>query len=357
MIRGSTIFVTGGTGFVGSHLVERLLESGAASVRCLVRSDPKWLSGLNVDLIRGDLSEGGFPGDSLSGVDYVFHVAAMTRARTREAFQDANVDGTIRLLDRVIEEAPGVRRVVLTSSLAVVGRGAEVGTVAGSSTMTDGTAASGSAAAPRRAPLVADEDTPLDPVSMYGMSKAQMERAAGLYAERLPITIIRPPAVYGPRESDILTFFRTVSRGICPIVGSATDPRMSLVHVRDLVAGMIQAAESPAATGKTYFLGGDEPLSWGQIRDAAARNVDRSVYTVQIPPLLVPAVGAGSEAWGLITGKYPPLNREKAREIVEACTACDSSRAVQDFGYTPSTDLEEGFRETIEWYREHGWLK
>lgn len=332
------VFVTGGTGFVGSHLVEHLLASGATDVRCLVRSDPKWLSGLPVTIIRGDLDENDALDAGLKDVGTVYHVAALTRAPAYDAFRRANVEGTRRLLERVrAADATAsaiptpsrrLQRVVLVSSLAAVGR-ADV--------------------------PVPDESAPLRPVSMYGRSKMEMEALVPEFAD-LPITVVRPPAVYGPRETDIFTFFQTLSRGVCPIVGAGTEPALSLVHVQDLVRGMAAAAASPAAAGGTFFLGNGAPYSWGHIRDAAAAALGRRVLTLRIPRALVRPVGAASEWVGRLTGAYPPLNREKATEILEAATMCSSQRAMETFGYAPDTPLEDGMAATIAWYRERRWL-
>lgn len=326
---GDSIFVTGGTGFVGSHLVEHLLAAGHTDIRCLVRSDTKWLEGLPVQVIRGDLDDTSALDTALNGVDTVYHVAALTRARDYAAFHQANVQGTERLLERIALGAPRVHRVVLTSSLAAVGR------------------------SDHRVP---DETAPLRPVSMYGRSKAEMEAAAARFKDQLPITIVRPPAVYGPREADIFTFFKTMTRGLCPIVGSGHEPALSLIHVHDLVGGMIRAAEADTAIGQTFFLGNESPLTWHEIRDAVTAALGRRVLTLPIPRALVRPIGVFSEWTGHVTGTYPAMNREKATEILEAATMCDSTRAMQSFGYAPSTGLHAGLKQTMAWYRQEGWL-
>ena len=174
--------------------------------------------------------------------------------------------------------------------------------------------------------------------------------------EELPVTIVRPPAVYGPRDRDILTFFQTVKKGFCPVVGGGSDPELSLVHVRDLVRGMVDAAESSATVGETYFLGSGSIYAWNDVKAATLDALDSWALTVPVPGALVGAVGAVAEAWGRLTGSYPPLNREKAREIRHACKACAIGKAQRDFGYAPQVSLEEGVRETIRWYEEEGWL-
>jgi nucleoside-diphosphate-sugar epimerase len=333
----ATVFLTGGTGFIGSHLAEALVARGH-TVRALVRSEPKWLEGVGVEVVQGSLSDIGVLWEAVQGVDYAYHVAGLTRAEDEEAFEKANVRATLNLLGAVKSGAPDVKRVLIVSSLAAVGRC-------------------------DRTPPVADEASPLDPISRYGASKARMERALDdpqqmtqSYRDALPITVVRPPAVYGPREADIFTFFQMCSKGVCPVVGDPFRRVLSLVHVRDLVAGMIAAAESPEAVGETFFLGSPRVYSWAEVRDATREALGRRMVTVRVPRAFVGAIGAASEAFGKITGTYPALNREKARELRRACTACSSAHAHQTFGYAPSIDLEEGIAETIAWYRANDWL-
>jgi nucleoside-diphosphate-sugar epimerase len=323
-----TAFVTGGTGFVGSHLVEALLQRGYREVRCLVRRDLKWLAPLGIVPIRGDLTDRAVLEATVRGVDEVYHVAGVTRATDWATFEQGNIRGTVRLLEAIRAVHPGIRKVLVTSSLAAVGR----------------------------AEGVADETTPLNPISQYGQSKAQMEAALAPFQADLPLVVVRPPAIYGPRETDILTFFQTVRRGICPVIGDGTQPDLSLVHVRDLVQGMIDAVASEATSGQTYFIGSEVPYAWNQVRDATAAALGRSVLTIPIPPALIEAVGAVAEVAGKLLGTYPPLNREKAAEIRHACKMCSSAKARRDFGYRPGIPLEDGIRETIAWYRAHGWL-
>lgn len=322
-------FVTGGTGFIGSHLAEELLRRDYGEVRCLVRRDPKWLTGLDVIRIQADLFDDRAVAEAVRDVDAVYHVGGVTRAPDWNSFERDNVDATTRLLATVAEVNPGVTRVLVTSSLAVIG--------------------------PCRTG-VATEETPMKPISRYGRSKALMERRLREWDADIPITVIRPPAVYGPRERDVFTFFKAMSKGICPIVGSVTRPALSLIHVTDLVKGMVDAAESGSAAGRTYFLGSETFYSWSDVRHAATNALDRRVLTVAVPPALVGPVGAIVELVGRLRGTYPPLNREKAREIRRVCKMCSIEKAQRDFGFSTRRSLGDGVEETIAWYREHGWL-
>lgn len=325
-------FVTGGTGFVGSHLVEELLKRGH-EVRALTRGDLRWLAGLPVELVRGGLGDADALRDGCAGADLVYHVAGLTRAPSEDALVRANVDGTRAVLDAT--EAAGVRRVLVTSSQAA----------AGPSPVRDG----------RSVPST--EDDPPRPISAYGRSKAAME---GMVAKRIregrgPDTVVvRPPSVYGPREADIYTLLKAAARGLFPIVGDGRAPQLALVYIRDLVRGMADAAER-APGGQMYFLGGPRNYSWAEVRAAAAEALGRRVVRLNVPRALVGPLGAVAEGAGRLAGRYPPLNREKAREA-RATWLISSEKARRDFGYRPEVDVREGMQETIRWYRAEGWL-
>lgn len=322
-------FVTGGTGFIGSHLVEELHRRGYGEVRCLIRSESKWLAGLDIVEIHADLFDEEAISDAVKDVDYVYHVGGITRARDWRTFERINVDATMSLLEIVTRVNPDVKRMLVTSSLAAVGP------------CEDG---------------VATEDSPLRPITRYGRSKALMEKRLESSGSEVSRTIVRPPAVYGPRERDVFTFFRALSKGICPIVGSTEGPVLSLVHVGDVVKGMVDAAESPAAEGETYFIGSETFFSWSDVKQAATSALNRWALTIAVPPFLIGAVGTAVEFAGKVTGSYPPLNREKAREIRHACKMCSIEKAKRDFYYKQRVSLDEGIKETIGWYKKMGWL-
>ncbi len=323
-------FVTGGSGFIGSHLVEHLKASGYTEIRCLVRSSPKWLADIDgITLVRGSLFDTDVLEQALEGVDYVYHLAGVTRAPRPEVYYQGNVEATLRLLDTVQRVNPHLSRILITSSLAAVGP------------------------SPDDQPLT--EETLLRPISTYGKSKAQMEQQVRPYHDVLPITIVRPPAVYGPRERDIYTFFRVVKRGLCPIIGDHRRPRLSLIHVTDLVQGIQKAAEVPRARGQTYFLGSETYYTWPHIRDAVLQALGTRAWTIRIPPSLVVLTGTVVEMAGRLMGHYPPLNREKAREMI-ASWMCSVEKARNELNFRQTISLEEGIRQTVSWYQEHGWL-
>ena len=329
----SVAFVTGGTGFVGSHLVEALIARGVSEVRCLVRSDPKWLGRVDgpVTVVRGDLFSQDALRDGLAGVSAVYHVAGLTRARDQAALDHANVDGTRSLLAAVREAAPRVRELVVTSSLEAMGP---------------------NRVAPDGRPVPATEaDTPR-PVSMYGRSKAAMERmVADEFGDLRPV-VVRPPAVYGPREADIFEMIRAASRGVFAVVGDGRARRLSLVYVRDLTAGMILAAQTP---GETYFIGSHRGHSWDEVRAAMAAALGRTVWRLPVPTAAMGAAGRVSEWAGALRGTLPPLTRDKA-EAARHAWVCSVAKAEARLGYRPEVGLAAGMAETVAWARGEGWL-
>ena len=326
----SIAFVTGGTGFVGGHLAEALLAQGVGEVRCLVRSDPKWLAGLPVTLVPGDLFSADALRSALAGADAVYHAAGLTRAADQAALDRANVDGTRSLLLAARDAAPNAR-VVVTSSLEAMGP---------NRVRLDGT------------PVPATEADVPAPRSMYGRSKAAMERLVRDEFGDLAPVIVRPPAVYGPREADIFEMIRGASRGVFPVVGDSTARRLSLVHVRDLVRGMVEAS---GEAGETFFVGSERGYAWNEVYAAVRAALGRTVVRLPVPGAAMGVAGRVSEWVGGLRGAVPPLTRDKAEAARHAWT-CSVGKAAETFGYEQTVGLEAGMAETVAWYRAQGWL-
>jgi len=322
--------VTGGNGFIGSHLVELLLRK-KYDVRCLVRktSDLRWLQNLPVEFVHGDLFDPLALQNAVTGVDYVFHSAGLTKARTKEEYFRANHLGTKNILDAVTTHNPSVKRFVLMSSLTAAGPG------------TDST------------PIT--EDRAAHPITTYGRSKLRAEQECARAMPLLRITIVRPPAVYGPRDKDVYEFFHTLSRGLQPMVGFH-EKFVSLIHAGDLVRGVLMAAESDKAAGQTYFITSRETYGWKDVGSITREIMGVKAVSLRIPEFGVYAVAAISELFSLFSSKPALINLEKARDMVQDFWTCNGSKARQDFGFEQEISLENGIRDTVGWYREHSWL-
>ena len=322
--------VTGGTGFIGSHLVELLMDHGY-TVRCLIRktSDTKWLKGLNVEFTEGGLFDHNSLRAAVSGVDLIFHSAGVTKAKKKEEYFSGNADGTKNLLKAVRDANPQLKRFIHISSQTAVG--------------------------PSQTKTPITEDVIAQPITTYGESKWKAEKECHAMMEDLPITIVRPPAVFGPRDKDVFEYFNTMNKGLQASVG-LHDKFVSLIHVTDLVRGFLLAGESEVATGKTYFIASSKVYNWKEIGEVTRRVLNRKTISLRIPEFGVYALAAVAEFMALFSSSPALINFEKARDMVQDFWTCDSSKAEQDFEFKQQISLEEGIRSTIEWYRTHGWL-
>ena len=323
--------VTGGTGFVGSHLVDLLLEKGH-SVRCLIRttSDTKWLKGKPVELVYGDLFDDNALHDAVAGVDYIYHSAGITKAKTKEEYYRGNTIGTRYLLLATQKYNPQLKRFVHISSQAAVGPSES------------------------RAPIA--EDRPANPLTTYGRSKWMAEEECRLMMDKLPITIVRPPVVYGERDKDVFEFFNTYKKGLQPMVGFS-EKLVSMIHVVDLARGIVMAGESDNTIGQTYFVTSSTQYGWNEVGEATRKAMGKGALRIRLPEFVVYVIAAFAEFFSLFSSKPALINFEKARDMVQDYWTCDPSKAKKDFGFEQGISLETGIRSTIEWYQKEGWLK
>jgi len=327
----STALVTGANGFIGSHLVDLLIERGY-SVKCLVRENAnlRWLEERDVELVPGDMFSTDVLGKALEGVNYVYHVAGVTFAKKKAEFYRGNIDAVKSLLETCVSSNPGMKKFIHVSSQACVGPSFDGKPV--------------------------DETREYFPLTTYGRSKMEAEKIVKSFYGKLPCTIVRPPAVYGPRDYAIFEYFKSMNRGLQPLIGFE-NKLVSLIHVKDLVRGFIMAGESDISASNIYFISSEKYYNWRDVGGMTQRLLGRKTLRVVIPHFAVKTTAFFSEVFGFFSAKPIILNREKARELVQAYWICSGEKAKRDFGFKEELTLEEGFMDTIEWYREQGWIK
>jgi len=316
--------VTGANGFIGSHLCEELTKRGY-KVTCLVRetSDLKWVEGMDLKFIQGDCTYPESLYEAVTDVDYIFHLAGLTKARSEEDFFCANAKGTENLIKAVAEKNPDIKRFVYLSSLAAVGPS------------TNGS--------PLR------EDSKPHPVSTYGRSKLEGEKAVLKFKDTIPVTILRPSAVYGPRDKDLFIFFKMVKKGIFPYWGKCY---YSLLYVDDLVWGLILSAENKKAEGETYFLSDRRFYTNEEIVSEISFALGAKTTRLRVPRSIMPffaLVGEKIQRGGII-------NRDKMRELSHTYWICDPKKATEELGFNPKVGIKQGIKWTADWYRIYRWL-
>ena len=326
------VLITGATGFIGSHLAEQLHRQGHR-LRVLVRptSNLRWIDHLPIEKVVGGLSDSASLEKGVEGVDYIYHVAGVVAAKNREGFFRGNVDATRNLLEITYKVNPELKRFVHVSSLAAVGP-----------------------AFTEDQPV--DESVPHHPITTYGQSKAEAERVVTGFSDKLPVTIVRPPAVYGPRDVGIYTFFQVVAKGFAPLIGFGRKV-VSLVHVQDLVRGFVLAGENPRGEGQTYFISSEELYTWEEVGEIAAQLMRKKrVRYLRVPHGLVYAAAGISGFVGKFQKVPPILDLEKGRDITQPFWICSVDKAREELGYRQEVSIAEGVKGTIDWYKKEGWL-
>lgn len=324
------ILVTGANGFVGSHLTEALLAQGH-QVRCLVRrtSDLRHIEHLPVEWAYGDLRDVGSLSAACRGVDMVCHCAALTRALDEETFQRTNADGTLALAQASLQTSPDLERFLYLSSQ----------TAAGPS---------------RAAGDLVDESRPPQPITWYGKSKWAAEQGLLALADRLPLTIVRASAIYGPRDRDFFTYFELVKRGLSLRLGR-DERRVSLIYVLDLVRLILLALEQPEAIGQTYF-GCGSAHSYTEMSEAIARALGKRPLRITVPLAALTPIGLWSRVQARLTGKPALLNGQRILDMRQPYWLCSGEKARRELGFVPEYDLETAVKETANWYLANNWL-
>jgi nucleoside-diphosphate-sugar epimerase len=322
--------VTGSNGFVGSHLVDLLIEKGF-TVRCIVRetSSLKWLEGKEIELFKCGLFDKKGIGEAFKDAEFIFHVAGVVKSKTKDGYYSGNVETTRNLLDVASKNNSKIKRFVVVSSQTVTG--------------------------PSLNGKPVDEETKCMPLTTYGKSKLEEEKLALSYTNKLPITICRASAVYGERDTEIFIYFQNFAKRLTTKIGF--DKKiLNLIHVKDLVEGFYLAAKSDKAIGEIYFISSEQFYSWDDVYDVTSKILGRKAIKFVVPHFLVYTISAIAQFFSMFSSKAATLNLEKAKDLVQHAWICDTSKAMRDFGYKQNISLEEGIKRTCDWYKEMKWI-
>lgn len=324
------ILVTGASGFLGSHVADRLTKAGH-DVRVLVRrtSNRKFLETLpRIEMAEGSVENRASVEAAVQGVDAIVHSAGIVKARTKEEFHEINVGGTENLLEAAKKHAPNLVRFVQVSSLEASGPSR------------DGL------------PVTLDQE---DPVTAYGRSKLLAEKACLAFSKELPITILRPTAIYGPRDVEILEAFKAVKRRVLPITGGG-HTKLTFIYGPDCAEACVRAIDAKVPSGSIYFVADGDV--WEQ--RAAMTEIERAVgkrtlFRAGVPFGVMRAAAHVVEAYGKVAKKAVMLTPEKVA-MLENHFVCEPSETKKALGWEPEVRWPEGAALTVRWYEENGWL-
>ncbi len=324
------VLITGSNGFIGSHLVERLLNKDC-EVFCLVRktSNLRWIQHLPVNFIYGDVVD--YPSliPAVERMDYIYHTGGIVRAHSENEFNRVNCEGTKNLLKACRQFNPNIKRFTFISSQAAAGPSF------------DGS------------PLKESEMP--RPISAYGRSKLNAEAEVMKYADIFPVTIIRPPSVYGRRDTDVFVIFKTLKFGIKPVVGFG-ERKISMIHIDDLVWGICLATEHDKAQNQIFFMADPVNYVWLDVLNLMSHIMDKKAMVIRVPPLLLSALAWINENSAGIFKYEAVLNTDKAREMRHRNWLISNEKAEELLSFKPEVELEDGLKETVAWYKNHGWL-
>lgn len=327
------VLVTGASGLLGSHVAEQLSSRGDR-VRALVRRSSKrsHLQSLpNVELFEGSVEQVDRVAEAVDGVDAIVHCAGLVKARSNDEFFSVNVGGTSNLVQaaRTGSRSSSFKRFVHVSSLEACGP------------------------SPDGSPVPADQEAP---VTAYGRSKLSAEKVVLSAKTEIPVTLLRPGAIYGPRDGEILQAFKAIERGLLPLIDEGRAMGM-WIYATDCASACIRAIDADVASGSTYFVDdGCGPLSQRQMLADAERALGRRAFVRQsLPVPLLMAVARGLEVAGRLANRPVMLTREKANMLLQHWV-CSSENTRKDLGWEPKVPWSEGVELAVRWYRAHGWL-
>mgnify|MGYP001289364306 CR=1 FL=1 len=324
------IAVTGGTGFIGSHVVEELLQAGH-EVSCLVlpKEGPGWIADKKVSFFEGSVLERESLAPFLEGCDAIVHLAGLTRANSEAEFIAVNAEGARNIIEAALSLPKPPRQIIAMSSLAATGPSNPDGTCI-------------------------DEEAELRPITPYGRSKAALEQTVCGYKGRIEYTFIRAPGVYGPRDKDFLHYFRLVRKGFRVIIG----PRnvLSLLYVKNLAAAISSCILNPAAYRQAFFIADDGVYDWDDFSELVEKSLSKKTKRIQIPTWAVHVASFGTMLAKPFLKSPPLVTRNKIKEMKQPCWIVSTEKAKRLLGFTPVVSTETAMRNTTQWYLDNGWI-
>jgi nucleoside-diphosphate-sugar epimerase len=324
------ILVTGANGFVGSHICETLQRNGF-QVRALVRktSDLTNIKHLDLELTYGDLNVLDSLPAAIEGVEAVINNAGVTKALDNNTFNRVNAEGSENILKATERSNSDIKRFIQISSAAASG--------------------------PAPSDTAIDENHTPQPLTAYGKSKLTGEKAVLAYQDIFPVTVLRPSAIYGPRDKEMLSFFKAVSFRLKPTFGRG-ECYINFTYVKDLAQAVAKALTKDLPSGGVYFVAEKRRYSYSEAADIISDALGIKGLDIHVPAAMLRFAGKISEMVAGWRNKASIFSADKALEMTQRYWLVDTSRIENDLGFVSPTSFTDGVTETVDWYRRHGWL-
>jgi nucleoside-diphosphate-sugar epimerase len=325
------ILLTGANGFVGSHILDSLRARDIPTAVLLRPASNRRFINTHlsqVDVRTGSIDDPRSLDAAMQDVTHVIHCAGCTKALRIPEFYATNQAGTRHVVDAVGRQRGRIQRLLHISSLAA-----------------------GGPATPDRP---AREDDPPQPVSEYGRSKLAAEEEVRRACKSEHV-ILRPPAVYGPRDTAFLPLFRAIQAHLLPRFGSGRQP-LSLVFVNDLAQAAVTCLTHPAAAGKTFYVAPPEVTTSGGLAEQIAARMKTWTVPLPLPLAALWPLCFLRETFSRLMRRPSLLSLQKYAELRAPGWVCDPDRLRLDLRVVCPTPLQNGLDETLAWYRREKWL-
>jgi nucleoside-diphosphate-sugar epimerase len=318
------LFVTGANGFIGSHVVEALLDKGY-QIKALIRktADTRWINNLPLEIVYGAITDYSTVKESLKDVEGIIHIAGATKGKTYEDYYKVNVLGTKNLITAVKENGLNLEKFVYFSTIAVTG-------------------------GVNPSEWISEEITP-HPISWYGETKRKGEELVLKISSEVPVVILRLSAIYGPRDKELLRYFKFLKYRLRPVWPG----EVSLCYVKDVAEATILALEKSLPSGTILNIADGQCYTIDEIGQIAEKLLGSKTVKFSVHADILAILG---RLLSQLAGGQSILNPDKVKELTQPCWVCNIKKAQDFLGFTPKYSLQEGLKETINWYQKVGWL-
>lgn len=326
------ILLTGATGFIGSHILDSLIEKNY-NVRCLVRknSNTRWLDNKNTKIVVTDFINYDLIKNELADIDIIIHVAGIIAALNYQEFFRVNSEGTKLLLESVAHYSKTLKKIIYISSQTVGGPAKSID-------------------------LPIKESDEANPLTSYAKSKLEAEKFIINNGFDVNYTILRPSAVFGERDPGIVQIFQMVKKGFAPMMG-LDKKYLNLIYGKDLAKATINCIENVKSDNQIYYIAGQDKLNWDFLMDQIKIAVNNpKAIKLKVPNPIVLGVGYINEKISQITGKPQIFNYDKAIDFTRKYWLCDTQKARKEINLRTEANISDLLKSTADWYSKNGWL-